>query len=640
MSSAVESAARPPPARRLLPEGYRDGVGRPPPLPGRRFIQSEAAPGLGPVPDEDVVGRLRAAERVSARWLSKCTDKVLARLARPSQIMLRERVRDALAPLNADLRAALRAVASRVDQPLVPFTHLPTLLSEDSARDALASVLGPALWEAWQRELLWDRNAVRAYAKANPGTPAAVYLRLSDDMSLTRRQQQGHDSHRRILEEAAWAHEQGWFPLFVTFTHADWYLAEQDCHGEAALIDEYARSWRVFVRRLIKDLRKEAGLAPLPKNAESDPETLSYFKVLDWGAKKHRFHVHAVMFVKVVPSAWGPPMVPGFMDSDRAPHFLHPEKYWRMGRCRVQPVRTSPKDVWGKLGCPWPKVGDGTSFQPGRFVDGDGWSPATGALSMVAISAYVGGYVARIPDEAPKGRRCFDASRGFGYRGLDAVLAALPACDLRPLAHGFGFDDAMLRQDKTAFGPGVVSRRAQRERERRVRARYPRRVVRLMAAARPLSMADAALAAMARGRELQAALDAASVASDAWSRDVVAEGELLEREAVAVMLALVRSGGTRARQVRAWSRFQAARPGLVVPDRGELQVMWERELLDLMRPGLALCYDSSRQYERERERLERVPAQAYAPDRSPAARVARELWLDGGFDAAEVAEAA
>lgn len=148
----------------------------------------------------------------------------------------------------------------------------------------------------------------------------------------------------RIAEEAEQKRKEGWYPFFITIT------------VDPKLIDsenmwKKGRKWQSMVKRLSKIASNEMGHPPFWKKTKKYPyrpitDYLTYASVLEHGKSREHHHVHALIWLREIPSKWK--ICPNrnvygkYRTNNRCKEL---ETYWKLGKSEANYFR-STGDIW------------------------------------------------------------------------------------------------------------------------------------------------------------------------------------------------------------------------------------------------------------------------------------------------------
>lgn len=159
----------------------------------------------------------------------------------------------------------------------------------------------------------------------------------------------------RFGEEMALRSEQGWFPFFYTLT-----VDERSYDARALIEDDIER--KALDRRISEIVRKELGQA---RPDRGGPKLATYFRhgaIVEHGKTREHHHVHALIWLKAIPSAWLLDPGDGWDESRR--NQCEPlASLWPWGRCDFQYFRHIG-DPYAEHGFQLPLKPNGAPFRP------------------------------------------------------------------------------------------------------------------------------------------------------------------------------------------------------------------------------------------------------------------------------------
>lgn len=424
--------------------------------------------------------------RADVEFAVSCRNRVDDELKRIERYLYRtsaDQVRSARGPARDDVIKWKRQLEA-LRRALMPdgefrFSFQNKYLSQVSGGDVISAdnwLAGemPADWYSWS---MWDRkdrrDALRLEAvKPDDGSVIRGFARVCAKREASAEAIQVAYCRSRIDEAAAEAAEDGRVVYFATFTASD---AIRFCKS-----GKLKQSWRVarsgepggyykpmsltdqqdvlqaelnrFRERVAKRMYASQGRKEHGGRAKLG-DVLEYCRVFELGPKRGRLHMHVALIFdpKAMPESWLTEW--GIKADHKRIVPVQPElsNMWEIGRAEVMPFRTSPGDVFGQIGWPWP-----------RKVRGDqAVLPVNAFGGAQALGAYLGKYLTK-QAAGLKNRRRMACSRSFGTKALrawfDAVAETAAGMKrLRSLASG-ACPNAYYVDEYCAFPRAIVKR--------------------------------------------------------------------------------------------------------------------------------------------------------------------------------------
>jgi len=216
----------------------------------------------------------------------------------------------------------------------------------------------------------------------------------------------------RLVCEAFEKRHQGWYPIFNTLTVAPEHLDK--------VFEKGSRCWRNHIRKVKRAVQIE--VYGSVREAQNQPEVLTYFACVERGSETGRLHIHCLMWLKALPAGWRDPNSRFSYTSTHPPapalrEIQELKEYWNYGFSSPIAVRTSADDPYSKLGWRFPVARD----ELGNYS-------AIKTSDIRAICYYVVKYLVKDQDlDLSGGKKLWRLrqTRNHGLNQLKAILNKL-----------------------------------------------------------------------------------------------------------------------------------------------------------------------------------------------------------------------
>lgn len=211
----------------------------------------------------------------------------------------------------------------------------------------------------------------------------------------------------RIAEESIQKHKEGWYPFFITLTVDPKIIDSKEMW-------QSGKKWQSLVRRLSKIASDELGHPPFWKKTKEYPyrsitDYMTYASVIEHGKSREHHHLHALIWLKQIPSRWK--QCPN-RNVINPKHRIHNrcrelETYWDLGRCEVNYFRS---------------IGDIYEIKHNFVIPLKDGEPMKVAPAHAA-GAYITKYMQK---DHKEWQHRMKATRNLGMNRLKKVIASLP----------------------------------------------------------------------------------------------------------------------------------------------------------------------------------------------------------------------
>lgn len=246
------------------------------------------------------------------------------------------------------------------------------------------------------------------------------------------RQSRARDWRYRVTVESEEMARLGWFPLFVTLT------VDQKRYVPSEVMESGA--WNDFKQRLFEKVRIAGGAprkTPVAQYAR-------YFAVIENGHSGWHHHLHAVIWVRFLPSDIADPTIGGL--KKRYVDIRPFSSLWEFGFAEV-------KAIWQTGACPWRKIGWVTPTPKGR-------------PQKVSAPGATGAYICKYLDKQKDGENWHyrtRTTRNLGMQEIQRTLNSLTVGQLILTQFKPGYDQVLSHSISHRMPMALLRQHSRRE---------------------------------------------------------------------------------------------------------------------------------------------------------------------------------